>query len=230
MLPGGLVEFLKALAAGGIAGAAVVFGLARWLGDVWLGRLLVREKAKYDTELEQLRSRYAEKLESYKDALERSKELLKAQIDRSVFVTRAHFETEFEAYKKIFQDLVEVRLLMGLMHPTIRIAPIDETKEGRAKDLVANLQKLAEAHDKTVRTVENFAPFYPEEIFENLRKSLQIVRNEVFHLQTSGDNAFTSDWSQRGEKRVQDFQAAYQEASNAVRSRIATLAILPSSS
>jgi uncharacterized membrane protein YdjX (TVP38/TMEM64 family) len=48
MLTTSLVELLRALAAGGIGGAAVVFGLSRWLGSVWMGRILAGEKAKFD--------------------------------------------------------------------------------------------------------------------------------------------------------------------------------------
>lgn len=144
MLTTGVIEFLGALASGGIGGALMVTGLSRWLGDVWLGRILGREKAKYDQQLEQLRAGYAEKLEGYKDALDRSKNLLQAQIERSVFVTRAHFETEFEAYKKICEDLAEVRLLMTAMHPMLRVAREDESREDRFKELSANLLKLTD--------------------------------------------------------------------------------------
>ncbi len=229
MLTTGVVEFLGALASGGVGGALMVTGLSRWLGDVWLGRLLAKEKAKYDQQLEQLRAGYAEKLEGYKDALDRSKNLLQAQIERSVFVTRAHFETEFEAYKKIFEDLAEVRLLMAAMHPTLRIAREDESREDRLKELSANLLKLADAHDKAARTTENLAPFYPQEVLEKVNRCLQLIRIEILNVQTGGERTFSAEWSRQGEDRVNEFLLAYKDASDAVRQRIATLAILPSS-
>ncbi len=228
MLTTGVVEFLGALASGGVGGALMVTGLSRWLGDVWLGRLLAKEKAKYDQQLEQLRAVYAEKLEGYKDALDRSKNLLQAQIERSVFVTRAHFETEFEAYKKIFEDLAEVRLLMAAMHPTLRIAREDESREDRLKELSANLLKLADAHDKAARTTENLAPFYPQEVLEKVNRCLQLIRIEILNVQTGGERTFLAEWSRQGEDRVKEFLLAYQETSDVVRQRIATLAILPS--
>ncbi len=228
MLVTGVIEFVGALASGGIGGALTVTGLSRWLGDVWLGRILTREKAKYDQQLEQLRAAYAEKLEGYKDTLDRSKNLLRAQIERSVFVTRAHFETEFEAYKKIFEDLAEVRLLMSAMHPMLRVAREDETREDRFKELNASLAKLAEAHDKAARTTENLAPFYPQDVLERLNRCLQLVRVEILNVQTGGERTFSAEGSRRGEDRVSEFMLAYQEASDAVRHRIATLAILPS--
>jgi len=41
---------------GAIGGTAAVTGLARWFGDVWLGRLLEKEKAKYARELESVKA------------------------------------------------------------------------------------------------------------------------------------------------------------------------------
>lgn len=228
MLATGLVEFASALAAGGIGGALMVTGLSRWLGEVWLGRILAREKAKYDQQLEQLRAGFAEKLEWYRDALDRSKNLLQAQIDRSVLVTRAHFETEFEAYKKIFEDLADVRLLMAAIHPMLRVKREDETREDRFKELSANLLKLADAHDKAARTTENLGPFYPQEVLEKVNRCLHLARVEILSLQTGGERTFTFEWTKEGRDRVQEFIVAYNETSDAVRHRIATLAILPS--
>jgi hypothetical protein len=228
MLTTGAIEFLGALASGGIGGTLMVTGLSRWLGEVWLGRILAKEKAKHDQQLDQLRAGYAEKLEGYKDALDRSKHLLQAQIDRSVFVTRAHFETEFEAYKKIFEDLAEVRLLMTAMHPMLRVARKDESREDRFKELTANLLRLADAHDKAARTTENVGPFYPQEVLEKVNRCLQLVRIEILNVQTEGERTFSAEWSRQGEDRVNEFLLAYKETSDAVRQRIATLAILPS--
>lgn len=222
-----LTQVLSAIVAGAIGGTATIAGLSRWLGDVWLGCILAREKAKYDREMEQLRAGYAEKLEGYKDALDRSKNLLQAQIDRSVFVTRAHCETEFEAYKKIFEDLADVRLVISIMHPMLRVASENETREDRFKELGANFKRLGEAHDKAVRTIENLGPFYPEAIFQKLSACLQLVRIEIVNIQTGGERTFSREWSREGEQLVVEFKRAYDEASEAVRQRIATLAVLP---
>jgi hypothetical protein len=223
-----VLQFLGGLVGGGIGGTLVVTGLSRWLGDVWLGHILEKQKAKYGKELEQLKAGFAENLEWYRDALDRSKHLLRARIDSSVFVTRAHFDTEFGAYKKIFEDLAEVRLLMPAIHPLLTITRSDETREDKLKTLAADLAQLAEAHNKSVRTIENLGPFYPREILEKINKCLQVVRLEMIHLRTGGASTFSLEWSMMGEKRVEDFLAAYQDASDAVRQRIATLAILPS--
>src|ERR1700676_2246492 len=84
---------------GAVGGTTAVFGLSRWLGDVWLGRLLEKEKAKYAEAIEKLRAAFAQELERYR-----------AQLDRSIFVTRAHFETEYTAMKEVSKSLAEVKI------------------------------------------------------------------------------------------------------------------------
>lgn len=222
-----LTQIVGTVVGGAIGGTAAVAGLSKWLGEVWLGRILTKEKAQYDQQLEQLKAGYEIKLEQYKDALDRSKNLLRAQIDGFVFVTRAHFESEFSAYKEIFENLGEVRLLMPAMHPQIEVTHESDTSEEKLKRLLANLKQLEEAHNKAVRTVEYRGPFYPEDILDRLSKCLQLVRAEILHVQTGGNNTFSPAWHVAGEKRVQDFLAAYHQASDAVRQRIATLKILP---
>jgi hypothetical protein len=88
------------------AGAAT--GIAQWLGNRWLKKV----EARYNRELEGLRAKYAAELESYKNELERSKQLLQAEIDKTFLVTKVHFETEFDALKKVFAELAEIRLQM----------------------------------------------------------------------------------------------------------------------
>jgi hypothetical protein len=124
-------------------------------------------------------------------------------------------------------DLAEVRLVMSIMHPMLRVVSDNETRDDRISELAANFKRLAEAHDKAVRTIENLGPFYPQDIFENLSACLQLVRIEIANIQTGGERTFSMQWNREGEQRVDEFMRAYQQASEAVRQRIATLAMLP---
>jgi hypothetical protein len=74
-------------------------------------------------------------------------------------VTRGRFETEFEAYKKIFEDLAEVRLLMPALRPLIEVTNPNEDKDDKLERLVAQLADLEEGLNTSVRTIENLGPF-----------------------------------------------------------------------
>ena len=78
-----------------LASVGSVTILLRFCGDLLLGRM----KAKWDKELE-----------AYKDKLNVDQRRYQAQLDRSIFVSRAHFDSEFRAIKEVHQCLSEVKI------------------------------------------------------------------------------------------------------------------------
>jgi hypothetical protein len=56
-----------------------------------------------DSLVEKVKARYATELETFKDSLLKDQKRIQARIDRSVFVSRAQFDTEFNATKRYFQ-------------------------------------------------------------------------------------------------------------------------------
>jgi hypothetical protein len=212
----GWSALLKAVAPifyGAIGGSAAILGLSRWLGNVWLGRLLEKEKAKYAEETEKLKAEFAKELEHYR-----------AQLDRSTFVTRAHFETELEAYKQVFEGLGEVRLAIAGTRPMMGLGG---TKEERTKILEERLDDLVKAHNKTARVTEHLSPFYPQDIHLKVGECLTAARGEILDIQTGGDSTFSSAWYEKGQKRLDVFFSAYNSVTEAIRHRISTLAIIP---
>jgi hypothetical protein len=186
------------------------------LGDFWLARIIQKEKAKYEREIEELKARFARELERYR-----------SQLSHSVFVTRAHFETELGAYKKVFEGLGEVRLAISGTRPMVGVSRPDETTEDKIKSLAGRLETLVEAHNKTVRIFENLSPFYPREIYLKVDECLRAARGEILDLQTAGDETFTAKWFEKGQKRLDAFFPAYNAVTEGIRDRIATLSIIP---
>ena len=76
----------------------------------WLGRRrLTQESAKHNEELEKLRAQYSVELEAYKSDLEKAKQMVQAEIEKTTLVAKVHFETEFDALKRVFVRLAEIR-------------------------------------------------------------------------------------------------------------------------
>jgi hypothetical protein len=107
---------------------------------------------------------FTAKLTTLEHDFQRSQSQAQAEIDRSVFVTRAHFETEFEAMKDIFSCLSEVRLAMNAIRPMFAVEPAAETEDERLKRLSERFKILMIATDKLLNTSESKAPFYSEEL------------------------------------------------------------------
>jgi hypothetical protein len=211
-----LLAPLEVVIGGAVGGTLTVAGLSRWLGDVWLARIVEKEKAKYGRELEELKAEFARELERYR-----------TQLDRSVFVTRAHFETELDAYKQVFEGLAEVRLAISGTRPMMGVAHGDETRAAKIKSLAERLSVLVEAHNKTVRVFENLSPFYPQDIYLKIDQCLIAARGEILDIQTGGDETFTFKWFEEGQKRLDAFFPTYNAVTEGIRARIASLAITP---
>jgi hypothetical protein len=89
------------------------------------------------------------------------------------------------------------------------------------------LDILIEAHDKTIKTIEHLSPFYPRDIYSKLNECLTAARGEILDIQTDGDETFSLGWFEEGQKRLDKFYPAYNAVTEAIRVRIATLAIIP---
>jgi hypothetical protein len=102
-------------------------------------------------------------------------------------VSRAQFETELEAYKRLAEGIGEVRLAIAGTRPFMNISRPDDTREDNLKDLNERLNLLVEAHNKAVKLVEHLNPFYPQDIYLKLGECLTATRGEIMDIETGGD-------------------------------------------
>lgn len=169
----------------------------------------------------------AEKLAKVEHSLESLQRKDQAEIDRSVFVTRAHFETEFEAMKDIFSSLSEVRVAMNGVRPMLAIEPADETKEERLKRLSERLKALMIATDKLLNTSESKAPFYSEELYGSVNVCWKWAVMEINSIREAGPDSLNPAEYLRSQSYKDKFSEGYFESARIIRNRIAKLAILP---
>lgn len=196
-----VVNAAKVIVGGALGGAAALFGIFRWFGDALLGRMLEKEKAKYAKEIEQLKSGFAQELEHYR-----------AQLDRSVFVTRAHFETEFKAMKEVSQRLSDVKVVWLKLHPIqFGRSDVDFNEE------IESLRKATEAfHEK----LEEWAVFIEPDLYDEFNRCYIGADEEWRRLKAGNDMDDRAGI-------VRHFWTAYQNACQKVRNRIKSLAVMP---
>jgi hypothetical protein len=89
-------------------GGAIVFGLSSWLGKVWADRLMQKEKAKHDQDLEDFKAKAIRKLEEEKAHYERELENFKSHLEREN--KRAHhtFEERIAFYKEAMTPVIDL--------------------------------------------------------------------------------------------------------------------------
>jgi hypothetical protein len=205
---------------GGTAGSLIVlYGLSRWLGEVWKAKILERVQQHNRQELEALKS-------TMQASIDRANRLLDAGISKAILVTRTHFETEFAAYKEIFAALSDVKNSLHAVRPVFIIVGEEDSLKDE-KNLVTRLNKLIEANNRAVVVTENLRPFYQTEILEAIQKCFSASKLEILQVKIGSHNTFSVDWFEDGRKRQEAFMADYQHVSDLIRNRLASLGVLP---
>jgi hypothetical protein len=197
-----------------VANVALIGGLLKIFWQNLTDRMLATLKARNDQELERLKLSHAQSLAFYQH-----------EFDKTILVTKVHFETEFSALKEAFQKLAEVRLTLASIRPFMSVANRDETKEDKLKALFERLQKLSAAYNELLATTENLSPFYPKEVYDRIDECRQAAWMEITDVQTSGDEVFRSDWYAQGRRNNERFMKAYATVAGLIRDHIATLAV-----
>jgi hypothetical protein len=213
-------EFATGIFGGAAGSLIVVYGLSRWLGDVWKAKILEKVQQDNRKELEALKS-------EMQTSVDKANRLLDAGISKAILVTRTHFETEFAAYKEIFAALSDVKNCLHAVRPVFIIAgEEDQTKD--MKNLVERLNKLIAANNKAVVVSDNLRPFYQDEIYQGVQECFKSSKFEILQVKTGGGfSTFNQDWFEAGRKNQEAFVKDCLHVSMLIRDRISSLGVLP---
>ncbi len=198
-------------------GGAVVLLMSGWLGKVWANRILEQDRLKYTSELER-----------FKNQLDRSTRLLQAQVDRTVFVGRVHFETEFQALADIWAKVAHVRSTMAAVRPISEVIPAIEAPEEREEREFQRLRAFLAGLDEMVTAVDSKSPFIPHDIFRKLDEIILLARSEATEVRVERqdrDRNPMRDWHQRGHEHNRQLQQLVTELSDLIRERLAKLVV-----
>jgi hypothetical protein len=209
------ITTFESLATGALGGLGTVYWLSGYLGRIWLEK----QKAAYSKELEE-----------FKNALERDKQRIQAEIDRSVFVTRAQFDTEFTAMKEVFGLLTAAGIALNGVRPVFQLAPLNETIDARRQRVLDQLAKLQEAHDDLLHKANGLVPFYPLELHQCVRECQGTAYLECIQARDDlyqEEYEFGHQWRKNAETNQATFKEAYDRAALVIRNRIERLAVLP---
>jgi len=198
-------------------GGLIVIGLSTWLGRVWAERILSADRAKYAREIAELQG-----------SLERTTRLLQGEIEKTIFVSKTHFETEFQILREIWEKVARVRSRMAQLRPVVsirdaRMTP-DEILNQHFNEFVPTVADL-------VGSVDRNSPFYPAEIFASLDQLIHVAQRERDDIAVSDAvESLSSEGRQRGTANFREYCTLTNTISLQIRLRLATLAVrgLPS--
>jgi hypothetical protein len=198
--------FLSSIAGGGATAWLVVEGLGTHLRDRWL--------ARYKSELEK-------ELEKYRDALEQRRGKIEADLGQRTYVSKAQFDTEFNAIKEIFAALGKLRLSFNALRPFVDWIPPDE--DARLKVVSARLSHFVPLLNAFVTAVESAFPFVPDNIYKQLQICMTAGLTEMKHIEHAGAEALSPNGYSDGLKQSERFTTAYFTAAELVRERLKQL-------
>jgi hypothetical protein len=204
-------QTINAIVSGALGGGAVG-GMASFIFKNWW--------------LERLKTRYSAELETYKSKLDADLKGLQSVLDHRIFVSKAHYETEFESMKTVFGSATKAFVLIQGVRPMFGYGIPDETKESKLERLSLRVLELASAHDEFILQSESLLPFYPENLRVAFSECAIAIRKEIGDVRTSGPDSLHRGGYVNASLNQEAFQKNYYLAANIIRERIERLAIL----
>jgi hypothetical protein len=193
-----------------LGGGLIVILLSGWLGKVWANRILEADRARYSREIEELRS-----------SLERTNRAFQGQIEKAIFVSKTHFETEFQIFREIWQKVATVRSRMSDLRPVMAIVDVRKTPE---ELLGEHFEAFVPALQELVDRVDYNSSFYPPEIFAHLDRLILIAQRERDDIKIS-DDRLSVEGRRRGKANFDEYLAVAEETSALIRERLAKLSV-----
>jgi hypothetical protein len=206
-------SLVSGLVGGALSGAGVFKYFADTARDRWM---------------ETVKAENAKELENFKNAIQREQKALQVHLDRSVFVSKAQFDTEFNAMRDVFRLATDVWLAMEGLRPMFKTRPANETEADRLKALWVRWEGLAAAFNKFSPEIESLSPFYPKELHAVLLGCRGHAAIELKQVETGGEETFNIHWYTQAEDNRREFKANYSRAAVLIRDRLERLAVIPS--
>lgn len=192
-------------------GGVVVVALSSWLGKIWAQRLMQKDIAKHSADLEELKSK-----------LEGMNKKVQAKLDKTVYVNRVQFETEFKALTDIWNRVSTVRqALAGL-----QVIPPEQDEDLVWMDeFERKFEKFATASGELRQAAHNQSPFYPREIYDEIRRMIDTLTAEEAELKQMDDPRSIAAWVKWGDRNWPLVLNAANRISEMIRERIESLSL-----
>lgn len=153
----------------GIVTTPVVVGLAAWIGKVWAGRILEKDRAKYQTSMETLLAD------------------LRTTNTKELLVHQLQFEKEFGVYKELWIAALGLARA-GSNFRMLQMGPLASPDEIR--------KEIEDSYGRLRDTVFDNRPFYEPEVYEIAKAMLnglgEVVRKRQ-HLERLEQQESKSD-------------------------------------
>jgi hypothetical protein len=154
-----------------VGGASVIIlGLAAWLGKIWSDRIYIRSNAKYEKEIEEIKSHYSADIEHLRAEISERRDLLNSlQNALSSGYTSSH-ERILESIQALWNKVVEIREFTTSFHFIYNILlprHYENTPLSKFEKILPKMTggKLAEHVQSLQKDIRNKRPFVGEKLW-----------------------------------------------------------------
>jgi hypothetical protein len=169
-----IFEVATAMLASLGGGTAILFGLSSWLGKVWANRILEKEKAEHNKEIEH-----------YKSELNRELTRIGKIQDKELYISKAQYDNEYKIYQEIWGKMHECIVFSKKLYPTFENMPIEEKEKEEYQ--MSKHSKYVQTYNDFSMTIDKYAPFYREDFY----KGFLDIRNKC---STLGRIFYREEW------------------------------------
>jgi hypothetical protein len=175
-------------------GAAVVWWVANMFGKLWVDRILEKDRAEYQTQIETFKNQGNELIEK-----------LKANLEKENFIHQLQFQKEFEIYLELWEKINQLYIAALSLRPVVDKYDPGESENDRKK---RRLEAVSQAHQELVAEANKFKPFYVPSVYEATMDLIRLSYQEVIGyqysspLQADGFQKYWDDAQKNAEKII----------------------------
>jgi len=161
-----------------------------------------------------------------KGKLEGMNKMVQAELDKTVYVHRVQFETEFKALSDIWNKVSTARAALAGLRPHFEIIPFEPHTELVRMDMFeGKFRTFATASGQLREAAHNQSPFYTREIYAEILRIIDTFGDEEAQLKLTDDAPFTAAWYKRGEQNWTIALNTADRISEMIRDRIKSLSL-----
>lgn len=198
-------------------GSAALFGMGTLMGSY------LKQKGQNIATREDIEE-ITDRVESVRREHATEMEQLRTELAKTIYVHRAQIELELDAYRAVWRKLVTAQRATASLRPMLDFRPEDEGEEERRQ---RRLDRYSEAFQECVDAVDEWRPFYPPRIYEELNELLTTYRNEaVDYAQGPGPGGGDAEYWKRAQENIEEISERIDRVCEAIRERIQSLTVV----
>ncbi|TMO44282.1 hypothetical protein [Pseudoalteromonas ruthenica] len=160
-------------------------------------------------------------LERLKKKLEANNLAVKSKLEQGVHVTKSRFDREFEIYQELWASLVELKFSTLSLRPALDQVPKDK-HESEIKS--ERLRRFSTANNNFVTLLNQYTPFFADDVNESLQGINKICRHEAVDYQYQ-DSMDMKYW-ERQQENTDKLLSEIDNCGRLIKKRVDSLSVV----